>query len=80
MPSLMIAPDVATMNSDVNALDARLKTFAVSSEVLMNVLDKVAKVHPYISGKTALAFPQYCKALTVKQTPCSSSKLSSPSS
>jgi len=54
MPSLMIAPDVATMNSDVNALDARLKTFAVSSEVLMNVLDKVAKVHPYISDAVLL--------------------------
>jgi hypothetical protein len=37
---------------DMEAIEAKVKTFAETSKVLMKVLDEVAKVHPFVEGKS----------------------------
>jgi hypothetical protein len=41
--------DVASSNIDVKAIEEHVRGFAESSKVLMNALDEVSKIHPFIA-------------------------------
>ena len=42
--------DEAAANIDLNAIENSVRGFAEGSRVLMNALDEVAKLHPFIAG------------------------------